>query len=71
MQKFLKTVATAYMISGDMNGYYGKKRNEIRKNNIHSRSDKDQLESDWYTTGMDMQNALNRYPKEKELSHGY
>lgn len=25
MQKIFKTIATAYMISGDMNGYYGKK----------------------------------------------
>lgn len=71
MQKIFKTIATAYMISGDMNGYYGKKRNELRKNSLQSRSDINQLENDWYATGADMQKALNAYPKVKELNHGY
>ena len=31
------------------------KRNELRKNSLQSRSDINQLESDWYATGADMQ----------------
>ena len=54
MQKNFKTIATAYMISGDMNGYYGKKEMNY-KNSLQSRSDINQLESDWYATGADMQ----------------
>ena len=45
-------------------------KNELRKNSLQSRSDINQLESDWYATGADMQ-KLNAYPKVKELNHGY
>ena len=69
MQNILKKEATAYMISGDMIGYHGKRKNEMRKINMLYRSDRDQIEKDWYTTGVDMQNALNSYSKKKELGH--
>lgn len=65
----MKTVAKAYMISGDMNGNYGKRRNVKRKQKLYIYNDVHQTAKDWNNTGLDMQNALNMYVDEKELRH--
>ena len=62
----MKTVAKAYMISGDMNG---KRRNAKRKQKLYIYNDVHQTAKDWNNTGLDMQNALNMYADEKELRH--
>ncbi|BCU52349.1 hypothetical protein ACUW9N_000857 [Staphylococcus auricularis] len=69
MQNLMKTVAKAYMISGDMNGNYGKRRNAKRKQKLYIYNDVHQTAKDWNNTGLDMQNALNMYADEKELRH--
>lgn len=60
MQNIFRTIAKAYMISGDAHGYSGIRRNEIRKANMYMRNDRQQLAEDWNRVGLDMKKALRR-----------
>lgn len=70
MHKVLKTIGRAYMISGDMNGDYGRRNNEIRKVNMYMKSDGYQIAEDWEKTGLDMQVALGDFSERRRLNHG-
>lgn len=70
MQNVFRTIAKAYMISGDANGYSGIRRNEIRKVNMYMANDGHQLAEDWKKTGIDMKRALNSYSERRMLKHG-
>ncbi|HGO1493118.1 TPA: hypothetical protein ACK0CK_002750 [Staphylococcus aureus] len=59
MKNVFRTIAKAYMISGDLNGYSGIRRNEIRKGNMNKRNDEHQLAEDWKKVGLDIKKALN------------
>ncbi|MDN8674628.1 hypothetical protein Q0P22_14335 [Staphylococcus aureus] len=59
MQNVFRTIAKAYMISGDANGYSGIRRNEIRKGNMNKRNDEHQLAEDWKKVRLDIKKALN------------
>ncbi|WP_113589775.1 hypothetical protein [Staphylococcus aureus] len=59
MQNVFRTIAKAYMISGDVNGYSGIRRNEIRIGNMNKRNDEHQLAEDWKKVRLDIKKALN------------
>ncbi|PTI88168.1 hypothetical protein [Staphylococcus simulans] len=70
MRNITKAIAKAYLISGDMNGYNGRKSNELRRSRMYLNNDGSQIAKDWKNTGLDMQKALNTYSKRQELQHG-
>ena len=63
MKNVLKTDAKAYMISGDMNGYNGIKKNKDRKTHKASNDDRYRVAEDWTNIGVDIQNALDFYSR--------
>lgn len=60
----------AYMISGDMNGDYGGRNNEIRKVNMYVKNDGYQIAQDWKKTGLAMQVALENFSERRRLNYG-
>ncbi|UXR70050.1 MULTISPECIES: hypothetical protein [unclassified Staphylococcus] len=63
MKNVFKTVAKAYMISGDLIGFNGIKRNKDRKMHRALIDDRDRVAEDWRNIGVDIQNALDNYSR--------
>lgn len=70
MHDILKTVAKAYLISGDLNGFNGKSNIKKRRNKTQNINDYEQLKSDWYVVGNDLKNSIQKYEKKELMYHG-
>ncbi|PCF42050.1 hypothetical protein [Staphylococcus delphini] len=70
MQNVLKTIAKAYMISGDLNATIGKKNIRRHRQLIEFSDDSEQLSSDWYAVGNDLRKSIKRYDKQRLMYNG-
>ncbi|MDO0950180.1 hypothetical protein Q1L93_00040 [Mammaliicoccus sciuri] len=70
MHDILKTVAKAYLISGDLNGFNGKSNINKRRHKMQNISDYEQLKNDWHVVGNDLRNSIKKYEKKELMYHG-
>ncbi|UNB48144.1 hypothetical protein KM149_09680 [Staphylococcus coagulans] len=70
MQNVLKTIAKAYMISGDLNATIGKKNIRRHRQLIEFSDDSEQLNSDWYAVGNDLRKSIKTYDKQRLMYNG-
>ncbi|WP_419744359.1 hypothetical protein [Staphylococcus sp. LKG3-1] len=70
MQKIIKTLMQAYMISGDLNASIGKRKINHHRKLIESKRDSEELSTDWYTIGNDINQSIKAYNKRELMYNG-
>ena len=58
MQKLIRTLMQAYLISGDLNASLGKRKINHHRKLIESKRDSEELSNDWYTIGNDINQSI-------------
>lgn len=70
MQKLIKTLIQAYLISGDLNASLGKSKLNYHRKLIESKKDSEELSNDWYTIGNDINKSIKAYSKRELMYNG-
>lgn len=61
LRKWIESLAQSYQMSGDINGTIGKNRNRRHRDLVESKYYQDELRSDWYNVGQDINKSIEAY----------